>query len=161
MREAAISLSYVHGASATPLIGQTIGGFFDHAAARWAGRDALIVRHQGIRWTYAELKRQVDRVASGLLALGLRPGECIGIWSPNNSEWTLTQFAAAKAGIILVTVNPAYRASELEYALNLSRCKALVMARRFKSSDYLGMLRGLAPELGARDLPLRSPRLPH
>src|SRR5438477_4379736 len=123
MRQARTSLSYVHGTSGTELIGQTIGAFFDDAAGQWAERDALIARHQGIRWTYAELKRHVDRVASGLLALGLRPGDCIGIWSPNNAEWTLTQFAAAKAGLILVTINPAYRPTELEYALNLSRCK--------------------------------------
>jgi fatty-acyl-CoA synthase len=161
MPESQGSLSYVCGTSDIPLIGGTIGAFFDGAAARWGSRDALIVRHQGIRWTWAELKREVDRVASGLLALGLRPGECIGIWSPNNAEWTLTQFAAAKAGIILVTVNPAYRTSELEYALNLSRCKALVMARSFKSSDYVGMLRNLAPELDAGGQPLRSARLPH
>jgi fatty-acyl-CoA synthase len=161
MARAPTQASYVHGVSGTRLIGETIGAFFDHAVEKWGDRDALIARHQGIRWTYAELKRHVDSVASGLLALGLRPGDCIGVWSPNNAEWTLTQFAAAKAGLILVTINPAYRPTELEYALNLSRCKALVMARSFKSSDYVGMLRGLVPELAAGDVPLRSARLPH
>ncbi|MGH7093097.1 MAG: AMP-binding protein, partial [Stellaceae bacterium] len=89
--------SYVHGASDTPLIGETIGVHFDRIAARFAEHDALIVRHQHIRWTYRELKDRVDALAAGLLALGLEPGQRIGIWSPNNSEWVLTQFATAKA----------------------------------------------------------------
>src|SRR5690242_17792286 len=143
------SPSYVCGSSSIPLIGETIGAYFDRAATRWASIDALIVRHQKIRWTYAQLKEHVDAVAAGLIALGLKPGDRIGIWSPNNAEWVLTQFASAKAGLILVTVNPAYRVSELEHALRKSGCKALVLARSFKSSDYLGMLRTLAPELNS------------
>ena len=139
--------SYVSGVSAVPLLGETIGAHFDRAAARGAGREALVVRHQNIRWTFADFKNHVDALAAGLLALGLEPGDRIGIWSPNNVEWVLTQFASAKAGLILVTVNPAYRVSELEHALRKSGCKALVLARSFKSSDYLGMLRTLAPEL--------------
>src|SRR6185437_13627105 len=138
--------SYVHGASDTQLIGETIGVHFDRIAARFPDRDALIVRHQEIRWSYAELKAQVDAIAAGLLALGLEPGQRIGIWSPNNAEWVLTQFATAKAGLILVNINPAYRLAELEYALNKSGCVALITAARFKTSDYLGMLRELAPE---------------
>ena len=155
------ALSYVHGVSTTPLIGATIGAFFDDAAARWAANDALIVRHQGIRWRYAELKQRVDEVAAGLLGLGLEPGDRIGIWAQNCAEWLLTQYAAAKAGLILVTVNPAYRTAELEYALNLAGCKALVMARAFKSSDYIGMMRQLAPELDAGASVLSAARLPH
>ncbi|HTQ33297.1 MAG TPA: AMP-binding protein [Stellaceae bacterium] len=139
--------SYVHGASNVPLIGETIGVHFDRAAAQYAGRDALIVRHQQVRWNWAELKHQVDAFAAGLVALGLKPGERIGIWSPNNAEWVVTQFATAKAGLILVNINPAYRLAELEYALNKSGCVALITASRFKSSDYLQMLRDLAPEL--------------
>ena len=142
-----LTQSYVHGASATPLIGETIGVHFDKAAARWPGRDALIVRQQNVRWTYAELKRQVDALAAGLLDLGLEPGDRVGIWSPNNAEWVVTQFATAKAGLILVNINPAYRLTELEYALNAVGCKALITAVSFKSSDYLAMLRKLAPEL--------------
>jgi fatty-acyl-CoA synthase len=142
-----IEQSYVHGASGQPLIGETIGRFFDAACARWADRPALIVRHQGIRLSYAALREEVDRLAAGLVALGLVPGDRIGIWSPNNSEWVLTQFASAKAGLILVNINPAYRLAELEYALNKVRCKALILAERFKTSDYVGMLRELAPEL--------------
>ena len=141
--------SYVHGASDVPLIGETIGVHFDRVAARFPERDALVVRHQQIRWSYRELQREVDAFAAGLVALGLKPGERIGIWSPNNTEWVVTQFATAKAGLILVNINPAYRLAELEYALNKSGCAALVTAARFKSSDYIGMLRDLAPELAA------------
>ncbi|MBV8938078.1 MAG: AMP-binding protein [Alphaproteobacteria bacterium] len=140
-------LSYVHGASHTPFIGDTIGVYFDRVAERFAGRDALIVRHQQIRWTYGELKERVDAFAAGLLALGLKRGDRIGIWSPNNAEWVITQFATAKVGLILVNINPAYRVSELEYALNKAGCVALITAAQFKTSDYLGMLRELAPEL--------------
>ena len=124
-----LTQSYVHGTSATPLIGETIGVHFDIAAERFGDRDALIVRHQGIRWTYAELKERVDAFAAGLLALGLEPGDRIGIWSPNNSEWVVTQFATAKAGLILVNINPAYRLCELEYALNKVGCRALITRR--------------------------------
>src|SRR5690242_15022422 len=146
---AGLELSYVHGASDQPLIGKPIGQVFDEACAEWASRPALVVRHQKVRFSYGELRQAADRLAAGLLTLGLEPGDRIGIWSPNNSEWVLTQFASAKAGLILVTVNPAYRVSELEHALRKSGCKALVLARSFKSSDYLGMLRTLAPELNS------------
>jgi fatty-acyl-CoA synthase len=142
-----LTQSYVHGASPAPLLGDTIGVAFDKAVARWPERDTLVVRHQNIRWSYAELKARVDDLAAGLLALGLEPGDRIGIWSPNNAEWCVTQFATAKAGLILVNVNPAYRLSELEYALNKVGCKALITADSFKSSDYVGMLRELAPEI--------------
>src|SRR5215831_6458687 len=154
--------SYVHGASATPLIGDTIGTHFDRIVERFGERDALIVRHQQIRWSYAELKERVDTLAAGLLALGLEPGERVGIWSPNNAEWTVTQFATAKAGLILVNINPAYRLSELEFALNKVGCKALVTASQFKTSDYLQMLGVLAPELkSAEPGNLRAHKLPH
>src|SRR5215475_2399452 len=139
--------SYVHGASEIPFIGDTIGVHFDRIAERFGERDALIVRHQQVRWNYRELKEKVDRFASGLLALGLKPSDRIGIWSPNNAEWVITQFATARAGLILVNINPAYRLAELEYALNKSGCVALITAARFKSSDYIQMLRDLAPEL--------------
>lgn len=142
-----LTQSYVHGASALPLLGDTIGGHFDQAARRWPNAEALVVRQQNIRWTYSELQQHVDAVAAGLLALGLEPGDRVGIWSPNNAEWVLTQFATAKAGLILVNINPAYRLAELEYVLNKVGCKALITAATFKSSDYLGMLRHLAPEL--------------
>ena len=138
--------SYVCGTSGIPLIGDTIGAHFDRAAARWGPLDALVVRHQGIRWTYAELKERVDAVAAGLIAIGLAPGDRVGIWSPNNAEWVLSQFATAKAGLILVNINPAYRLVELEHALCRSGCKALVTAARFKNSDYLEMVSALISE---------------
>lgn len=139
--------SYVHGASAVPLIGDTIGVHFDRAVARWPESEALVVRHQGVRWTYRELQQQVEAFAAGLLAVGLEPGDRVGIWSPNNAEWVVTQFATAKAGIILVNINPAYRLAELEYALNKAGCKALITATAFKSTNYIAMLLKLAPEL--------------
>ena len=139
--------SYVHGTSPEPLIGQTIGSYFDAAADEWPDNDCLVVRHQGIRWTYREFRAQVDALASGLLALGLCPKDRVGIWSPNNAEWEVAQFATAKAGLILVNINPAYRIAELTYALNKVGCKALITASHFKTSDYGQMLREVAPEL--------------
>ena len=154
--------SYVHGASAKPLIGQTIGKSFDQSVERWRDREALVVRHQNIRWTYGELQEEVDAFAAGLLSLGLEPGDRIGIWSPNNAEWVIAQFATAKAGLILVNINPAYRTAEVEYALNKVAAKALILTATFKSSDYIGMIRELAPELdGSRPGHLKAARLPH
>ena len=153
--------SYVHGASDKQLIGQTIGRFFDEACARHAGREALVVRHQNVRLTYAQLKSRVDALACGLMRLGLAPGERIGIWSQNNMEWALTQSATAKAGLVLVNITPAYRRSELEYALNKVGCRALVLSPAFKTSNYLEMIADLAPELGHCEPGLlRSHRLP-
>ena len=157
-----LTQSYVHGASDVPLLGKTIGRQFDETAARHADREALVVCHQNVRWTYGELKRQVDAVAAGLLTLGLQRGDRIGIWSPNNSEWAVSQFASAKAGLVLVNINPAYRLSELEYALNRVACKALISAVSFKSSDYLAMIRELAPEIdNCAPGALVSEKLPH
>src|SRR3954471_4543500 len=153
--------SYLHGASSTPLIGETIGVRFDHIAELFGERDALISRHQQIRWSYRELKQRVDAFAGGLLALRLECGERGGIWSPNNAEWVIAQFATAKAGLILVNINPAYRVAELEYVLNKASCAGLITAARFKTSDYIGMLRELAPELAEADPgKLRAERLP-
>jgi fatty-acyl-CoA synthase len=139
--------SYVHGAATMPLIGDTIGAHLDRVAALSPDTDALVVRQQGIRWTYREFCDEANKVAAGLIALGLKPGDRIGIWSQNNAEWVLTQFATAKAGLILVNINPAYRTHELEYALNKVGCKALILAASFKSSDYIAMIRDVAPEL--------------
>jgi fatty-acyl-CoA synthase len=157
-----LAVSYVHGAANVPLLGQTIGQALDHAARAWADRPALISRPQGIRWTWRELRDRADAFAAGLLALGLRRGDRIGIWSLNRAEWALTQFAAARTGLILVTINPAYRLSELEFALNTVGCAALVTATAFKTSDYIGMVNALAPELAA-SAPgrLSAARLPH
>jgi fatty-acyl-CoA synthase len=141
------SSSYVHGSSDVPLVGDTLGVYFDKIVARFGDREALVVRHQNVRWSYRELQRLVNNLSVSLTRLGLTPGDRVGIWSQNNSEWLLTQLATAKAGMILVNLNPAYRRSELEYALNKVQCKALILSPRFKSSDYLSILLELAPEL--------------
>src|SRR5256714_13886114 len=143
-------LSYAHGASTTPLLGETIGANLERTVARVPDAEALVSCHQGIRLTYSELNEQVDRVARALMTAGLEPGDRLGIWSPNCAEWVLVQYATAKAGIILVNVNPAYRTSELEYALNQSGCRMLVAAPSFKTSDYAAMIeevRGATPRL--------------
>ncbi|QWT19867.1 AMP-binding protein [Bacillus sp. NP157] len=153
--------SYVHGASATPLLGETVGGLLDRIVARWPERPALVVRQQGVRWTYREFHAEVERVAAGLLALGLEPGDRVGIWAPNRAEWVVAQFAAPKAGLILVNINPAYRSHELAFSLNKVACRALILPRVFKSSRYLEILSGLAPELAhAQPGGLRAAALP-
>ena len=141
------AMSYASGTADRPLLGDTIGQHFDRTADRWGDRPGLVVRQQGVRLTWGQLRARVEAFAAGLLALGLHPGDRVGIWSPNNAEWVITQFATAKAGMILVNINPAYRPHELDYALNKVGCRALVTATSFKSSDYAAMLMGLAPEL--------------
>src|SRR5919106_828233 len=142
--------SYASGVATRPLIGETIGENLEHTVARFGDREALVVRHQDVRLTYAELDEQVNALARGLLGAGLRKGDRVGIWAPNCAEWVLVQYATAKAGIILVNINPAYRTTELEYALRQSGCRMLVAARAFKTSDYAGMIeevRGGLPAL--------------
>jgi fatty-acyl-CoA synthase len=157
-----LTQAYAQGASDVPLLGDTIGAYFDKVAARWGDHDALVVPHQHISWSWSELQQRVNDCAAGLIELGLAPGDRIGIWSPNNMEWVVTQFATAKAGLILVNINPAYRLAELEFALNKVDCKALITATAFKSSDYIAMLRDLAPEIDtAAPGDLRSEKLPH
>jgi fatty-acyl-CoA synthase len=138
-------IAYAHGTSTTPLLGETIGENFDRMAALHADREAVVVAHQDVRWTYAEFAARVDRVARALVTSGLRPGDRMGIWAPNCSEWLLVQYASAKAGVIMVNVNPAYRTSELEYVLRQSGCRLLVSARAFKTSDYAAMVAEVAP----------------
>lgn len=152
--------SYVHGNSGPPLIGKTIGALLDEISTTDGSREALVVAHQKVRWTYSELKSRSDAFASGLLALGLEPGDRVGIWAPNCAEWTVAQFATAKAGLILVNINPAYRLNELEHVLRAVGCRALITAARFKTSDYLAMIRELVPELGSGNGELKSARLP-
>ena len=155
-------LSYAAGPTDVPLIEQTIGDFFDAMVDAQPDSEALVCRHEGKRYTYRELQTESNRLASALLATGLAPGDRVGIWSHNNSAWVLMQLATAKAGLILVNINPAYRTAEVEYALNKVGCKLLVTMSTFKSSDYLGMLRELAPELAAaKPGELQSARLPH
>src|ERR1700722_2457500 len=157
----ALAQSYVHGASAEPLIGETIGALLDRIAAEAPDSPALVMRHQNIRWNYRQLRERVDDLAAGLIALGLEVGDRIGIWSPNNAEWGLTQFAAAKAGLILVNINPAYRIHEFGHVMNKVGCRALILSAGFKGNDYLAALRALAPELdSATPGALKAARLP-
>ena len=139
--------SYVHGGCIEQLKYLTISHARDQDVERWGDRKALVARHQNLRWTFSELNEAADSLATGLLSLGLEPGDRVGIWSPNKVEWVVTQFATAKAGLILVNINPAYRIGELEYALNKVECKSIVIAEQFKTSNYVEMLNKLAPEL--------------
>ena len=141
------SLSFVSGTGDQPLLYRTVDGVLKAAVDQMPDRFALVAPFQSIRFTFAEFDREVERVARGLVACGLEPGERIGIWAPNCAEWVLTMFGAARAGLVLVNINPAYRSTELEFALRLAGCRALVFAPRFKTSDYVAMLRSLIPEL--------------
>ncbi len=157
-----LTYSELAGPTTPPLLNETIGRAFDATTERFPDRDGLIVRHQGIRWSYREYRQRVDELARGLLALGIEPGDRVGIWAPNCYQWCLTQYATAKIGAIMVCINPAYRVYELEFALNKVECKALISAEKFKSSDYLGMLRQLAPELASCEPgQLQAQKLPH
>ncbi|KVT76432.1 AMP-binding protein [Burkholderia ubonensis] len=140
-------LSYVRGATDVPLSEATIGQFLRDTAGRFPDRPAVVFREQHIRWSWREFADEVDVLATGLAALGITRGDRVGIWSPNRSEWLLTQFATARIGAILVNLNPAYRLAEIEYALNKVGCKAVIAAERFKSSGYVDMLQAIAPEL--------------
>src|SRR3954466_4215131 len=135
-----MDLSYASGTSTTPLLGDTIGDNLDRTIARFADREALVSVHQDLRYTYAQFGEAVDRCARALIAAGLQAGDRVGIWSPNCAEWALVQYGTAKAGIILVNINPAYRTSELAYVLNQSGIKMLVAATAFKTSDYVQMV---------------------
>jgi fatty-acyl-CoA synthase len=156
-----IANSYVSGTSDAPLLGETIGRCLDQAVARWGDREALVSPSHDVRWTWKQFAARVDALAAGFLALGLERGARIGVWSLNRPEWTLTQFAAAKAGLILVTINPAYRLSELEFALAKVGCAAIVTATAFKTSNYMEMLNTLLPELAtSQPGELQAARLP-
>jgi fatty-acyl-CoA synthase len=157
-----LSKSYYCGASTTQIIYETIGVYFDRICEQHPDQDALIVRHQDVRWTYRELQKKVNELATGLLALGIAPGDRVGIWGPNSHEWVMVQLATAKIGAIMVCINPAYRLYELEFALNKVECKVVIAAESFKTSDYLGMLNTLAPELAASEPgKLQAEKLPH
>ena len=156
-----ISKSYVHRTGPNPLLGLTVGDVLDEAARHWPECEALIVPHQSLRWSWAELQREAKVLAAGLIALGLEPGDRIGILAHNRAEWVTVQFGTAYAGLILVNINPAYRLPELEYALKKVGCRALITEVAFKTSDYIGMLRELAPELdGTEPGKLNARRLP-
>jgi fatty-acyl-CoA synthase len=156
------TISYTSGSSDIPLLGTTIGDMFDQTVARYPDNEALVVRHQSIRYTYRQLRAQVDRCARALMALGVAQGDRIGIWAPNCAEWTIVQIATAKIGAILVNINPSYRLHEVEYALNQSGCAYLIIASQFKSSNYTQMVHDLAPELASAEMgELHAARLPN
>jgi fatty-acyl-CoA synthase len=140
--------SYTSGVTDTPLLGDTIGENFDTTVARFADRVALVDITAGRRWSYAELRADVDALALGLLRAGIVKGDRVGIWAPNCAEWTLTQYATAKIGAILVTINPAYRTSELEFVLNQSGARLLIAAQRLATSDYAAMIAEVHPRVG-------------
>ena len=153
--------SYANGSSDSPLLGMTVGQLLDEAACRWPGQDALIVVDQGVRWNWQELRERARTFAAGLLALGLEPGDRVGMLATNRAEWVITQFATAYAGLVLVNINPAYRTPELEYALKKVGCRGLITEPAFRTSDYLAMVSELAPELASAEPgELRAPRLP-
>src|SRR5256885_987063 len=142
--------SYVHGASSVPLLGETIGENLRRTVESHGDREALLVAHQGYRATYRELWEQAGRAARGLMARGVGKGDRVGIWSPNRAEWVISQYATARMGAILVNINPAYKTSELEYALNQSGASLLILAARFRTTDYVAMLaevKGRCPRL--------------
>jgi len=143
----ALKESHATGSEQPSLLEETIGASFARAVAAHPDREALVSRHQSLRYTYAELDRAVEEVARGLLARGVRPGDRVGMWAPNCAEWVLVQFATARLGVILVNVNPAYRTTELQYALRQSGCRLLVAASDFRGSDYAAMVREVAPAL--------------
>ena len=154
-------LSHVVGDRTRPLLEETIPARLAATAARFGAREAAVFCAEGSRLTWRDFADEVDRLAAGLLALGIGRGDRVGIWSPNRREWLLTQFATARIGVVLVNINPSYRLYELDYALNKVGCRALITAAAFKSSDYLGMIRELAPELDeAVPGGLKAARLP-
>ena len=157
-----VQLSYAYGTSQVPLVGMTIGEKFDQACQQYADNDAVVSVHQNVRLSYAALQEQVNAFACSLLRLGLQKGDRLAIWSPNCVEWTIAQFAAFKAGIILVNLNPAYKKNELEYVLNKVSCKGLIIASVFKTTDYQEILTQIAPELcNAKNKILSAEKLPH
>ena len=133
-------LSYVHGSSAVPLLGETIGANLARTVERVPDHDALVVRAQRYRATYRQLWRETTEVARALLAIGIQPGDRVGIWAPNRFEWVITQYASARVGAILVNINPAYKAVELRHALHQSGVRLLILARGFRSTDYVALL---------------------
>jgi fatty-acyl-CoA synthase len=153
-------LSYVAGTSDDPLKYMTISQLLDRACARHGGRTAAIFAENKLSLSWYDLRERSNDVAAGLLALGIGRGDRVGIWAPNRAEWLYTQFGTARIGAILVNINPAYRSSELEYALNKVGCKTLIMARRHRSSDYVEMLRSVAPEIDREANLLQAAKLP-
>lgn len=140
-------ISYASGISDKPLLGSTLGDKFDEISSKYSEREAIVSVHQNIRFTYNELAQKVNSLAKAFISSGFKKGHRIGIWSSNNVEWLITQYAAAKAGVILVTINPAYRSHELEYVMSQSGCKGLILQNKFITSDYESMICEICPEI--------------
>ena len=138
--------SYVRGTADSSLSDLTIGALLAETAARFPDRLAVVFREQGVRWSWKEFAKEIEAFATGLQELGLRKGDRVGIWSPNRAEWLVTQFATARLGLVLVNINPAYRLAELEYALHVSGCRAVISAQEMKTSKYLEMLQTVRPQ---------------
>nr|XP_043907138.1 medium-chain acyl-CoA ligase ACSF2, mitochondrial-like isoform X1 [Solea senegalensis] len=156
-----LTCSYVHGTSIVPLLSQTVAQSLDSTVQRWPDREAVVFLQDGIRKTFAQFQQDVDQAAAGLLALGLKRGDRLGVWGPNIYEWILFQFASAKAGIILVALNTAYQAKEVEFTLKKVQCKAVVCPTHFKSQMFCEMLREICPEINeATAGKIQSSRLP-
>jgi fatty-acyl-CoA synthase len=147
MRAEGPQASYSHGESGQPLLGETIGENLSRTVASFPAAYALVEHETGRRWTYGELDRDVDALAAGLIGLGIEKGDRVGIWSPNNAAWVLTQYATARIGAVLVNINPAYRVHELGYVLRQSGCKLVISAVAFRSSHYAAMLDEVRPDL--------------
>ncbi|CAN9505644.1 unnamed protein product [Ophioblennius macclurei] len=160
-QQPSLTTSYVHGTSSVPLLSLTLGQCLEATVQRWPDREAVVFQQDGIRKTFAQFQKDVDQVAAGLLALGLKQGDRLGIWGPNIYEWVLFQFATAKAGIIMVSLNPAYQLSEVEFTLQKIQCKAVLCPTSYKTQRYCEMLRELCPEMNtAAGGPIQSTRLP-
>ncbi|XP_047199886.1 medium-chain acyl-CoA ligase ACSF2, mitochondrial [Hippoglossus stenolepis] len=160
-RTPSLTSSYVHGTSSVSLLSHTVSQSLDATVQRWPDREAVVFLQDGIRKTFAELQQDVDKAAAGLLALGLKRGDRLGVWGPNTYEWILFQFASAKAGIILVSMNPAYQVKEVEFTLKKVQCKAVVCPTHFKNQKFCEMLREICPEIGPTSADMiKSSRLP-
>ncbi|XP_053299055.1 medium-chain acyl-CoA ligase ACSF2, mitochondrial [Pleuronectes platessa] len=156
-----VTSSYVHGASSISLLSQTVSQSLDATVERWPDREAVVLLQDGVRKTFAQFQQDVDKTAAGLLALGLKRGDRLGVWGPNTYEWILFQFATAKAGIILVSLNPAYQVKEVEFTLKKVQCKAVVCPTHFKTQKFCEMLREICPDTDLTSAGLiKSSRLP-
>nr|XP_033500239.1 medium-chain acyl-CoA ligase ACSF2, mitochondrial-like isoform X2 [Epinephelus lanceolatus] len=156
-----LTTSYVHGTSTIPLLPLTVGQSLDSTVQRWPDREAVVFLQDGIRKTFAQFQQDVDKAAAGLLALGLKRGDRLGVWGPNTYEWILFQYASAKAGIIMVSLNPAYQVKEVEFTLKKVQCKAVVCPSHFKTQNFCEMLRELCPEIDTEPTgTIKSTRLP-
>ena len=153
-------LSYVSSTSQIPFIDQTTSQRIDYATDKYADKESFVFHETGDRWNFATLKKKTNDLATGLLALGLEKGDRVAIWAPNCSEWILTQYATACAGLIMVNINPSFKALELEYVLKKVNCKAIILSESFRNQDYVDILESICPEICVSNGLINSKRLP-